>query len=456
MAVSSTKVQFLKNVGTGWLAVFVTGLVGFVTLPLNLDCLGKELYGISALAVSTLTLFSFLSMGMQPSLLRFFSRTVTENTTEEFTALSSISQFLLSGLGIVGGIGFLCTFPWFISIYDVPETVRRDLFFLFLAIGFDFWGTMFLIPFTAIIQGSNRFDAGNIRMCLSKIIRLATLLFGYSFFTPSLLILAAATFVGTIYQLSSLIFLAYKIHGSSIFFRSQSLRWNLIPPLLSLSALNLVSQVFMSLSMQLPVLIIGKTLGVDMVAAFAPAILLSSFCSSILMQISTPLVPVASRDIIASGGKNIGRWAIQMGEIVASVGCPIVIVFALLGDEIITVWLGESFAWTSTIVTITVAGIVLATIQGANWRLVLGGNASLFPNALSSVVLTVIVSLGTFLGTAYGGWSLLGVAVFITFARLLRNAFYLSYTYSQQLGYDFIEYTWCVHAKPILLGRARK
>ena len=449
---SKTKKQFIKNVGTGWMMVFVTGFTGFVMLPLNMDCLGQELYGISALAISTLTLFSFLSMGMQPSLLRFFSRAIAGNNIEEFTALSSISQLLLSGLGIVGGIGFLCTLPWFISIYRVPETVQHDLFFLFFAIGFDFWSTMFLIPFTAIIQGSNRFDAGNIRTCLSKIIRLVALLFGYSFFTPSLLILAVSTFVGTIYQLSSLIFLAYRVRGNSIFFRSRSLRWNLLPALFSLSALNLVHQVCMGLSVQLPVLIIGKTLGVGMVAAFAPTLLLGSFCSTILMQISIPLVPVASRDIIESGGKNIGRWAIQMGEIVACVGCSIVIVFALFGCEIITAWMGESFAWTGTIVTIVVMGFVFASIQTTSYRLALGGNTSIVPFALSTVAVAIAVSLGTWLGTVYGGWSLLGVALFITLVRLIRNTFYLAFVFSWQLGYGFAEYTWRVHVKPLMLG----
>ena len=172
MSKSSSKVQFLKNVGSGWLAVFVAGLAGFLTLPLNLKYLGSELYGISTLAVSTITLFSFLKMGMQPALLRFFSRAIAEKNHEEFQIFSSMSQFLLGGAGFVGAIGFLCTNPWFISIYEIsksveygllPETIQRDLLILFFVIAFDFWSNLFLIPFSTIIQASNRFDAGNLR-----------------------------------------------------------------------------------------------------------------------------------------------------------------------------------------------------------------------------------------------------------------------------------------------------
>ena len=452
MSTSSSKVQFLKNVGSGWMAVFVTGIVGFLMLPLNLRYLGEEVYGISVLAVSTLMLFSFLKMGMQPALLRFFSRAIVTNNHEEFKSLSSMTQLLLGGLGFVGAIGFLCVYPWFVSIYEVPETVQRDLLVLFFAIAIDFWSNLFLIPFITIIQSSNRFDIGNIQQCIAKILRIVVLFIGYFFYTPSLLILAASVFAGTVYQLLSLILLAYKIYGKSIFFRSKSLRWSLLPPLFSFSVWVLISQVFVTLAMQIPVLIIGKTLGVDMVAAFSPAILLSTFFSSILIQISAPLVPVASKDIAENGGKNLGRWAILIGEIVACIGCSIIVVFALLGSEIITVWLGESFAWTGTIVTITVMGIVFAGIQTSNYRLELGGNTSIAPFALSAVAVAVVASLGTLLGTVYGGWSLLEVAVFITLVHLIRNTFFLAISYSWRLDYCLAEYTWHVHVKPLLLG----
>jgi len=452
MGESSSKGRFIKNVGSGWLAVIVTGVAGFVMLPLNLHYLGEELYGISVLAVSTLTLFSFLQMGMQPALLRFFSRAVAEKNQEEFRALSSMAQLLLGGLGFLGAVGFLCTYPWFVSLYEVPEAVRSDLFVLFLAIAFDFWATLVLIPFTGIIQAGNRFDIGNIRQCFARVLRVAVLYAGYSFFFPSFLILAASSFAGTFYQLASMIRMTWKIHGNSVFFHWKSLRWNLMPAFFSFSVWNLINQVFMGLSMQLPVLIIGKTLGVDMVAAFSPAIVLSGFCSSILMQISAPLVPIASQDIVENGGKNLGRWAIQMGEITACIGCSIIVVFALFGNEIITVWLGESFAWTGTIATFTVMGIVFAGIQATNYRLALGGNFSIVPNALSAVAITVVATAGTFLGTYYGGWSLLEVAVFITFARILRNTFFLSFAFSRQFGYRFAVYTWRVHVKPLLVG----
>ena|GEM_PF-1549876 len=451
MAKSSSKVQFIKNVASGWLALFVTGIAGLVALPLNLKYLGQELFSISALAISTLALFSFLNMGLQPTLLRFFSHALVAKDRKELQILSSIAQFLLGGLGFAGAVGFLCTFSWFVSFYDVPETVRRDLFILYLAIAFDFWSTLFLIPFSAIIQGSNRFDIGNIRHCISKVVRVAVLFAGYSFFSPSLLILAAATFAGTSYQLISLTLLAYGIHGNSIIFHWNSLRWDRMPSLLSFSVLNLIYQVFLGLSIQLPTLIIGKTLGHDMVAAFYPAVVLSAFCTTILMHVSAPLVPVASKDFVENKGKNFGRWAILMGEITACIGCTIIVVFALLGSEIVTVWLGETFAWTGTIVTIIVTGIVFSGIQATNYRLALGGKFSIVPSALSSGGIVVVVALGTFLGTFYGGWSLPGVAVLITFARILGNAVFLSFSFSWQFGFRFADYTWNVYVKPLLV-----
>jgi len=390
-------------------------------------------------------------MGMQPALLRFFSHAIATKNRVELQSLSSIAQLLLGGLGLIGGTGFLCIFPWFISLYEVPEAIRNDLFILFLAIAFDFLSNLFLIPFTTIVQGSNRFDIGNIRLCFAKILRIVVLVVGYSCFTPSLLILAASTFAGTLYQLISLVLIAYKIHGNSVFFHWKSLRWNLLLSLFSFSALTLIYQVSLSLSMQLPLLIIGKTLAVDMASAFYPAIVLSSVCSTVLMRTSAPLVPIATKDRIENGGKNLGRWAIQIGVVVACLGYSVVVVFALLGSEIMTVWLKEDFAWTGTVVMVTLLGVVFSEIQATNYRLALGGNFSIVPTVISSVAICVVASLGTFLGTVYNGWSLFDVAVFITMTRII-SSFLLSISFSRQIGYRFMDYTWHVNVKPLLSG----
>lgn len=50
------------------------------------------------------------------------------------------------------------------------------------------------------------------------------------------------------------------------------------------------------------------------------------------------------------------------------------------------------------------------------------------------------------------GWQLIGVAIFITTCRCLRNVFYLTYAYSKPFLYSVSHYLWIVYAKPVLFS----
>jgi len=45
MKMAGHKRQFIKNVGSGWLAQTSAAVVGFIMLPYNLSHLGNEVYG---------------------------------------------------------------------------------------------------------------------------------------------------------------------------------------------------------------------------------------------------------------------------------------------------------------------------------------------------------------------------------------------------------------------------
>lgn len=447
MTTNNLKYQFLKNVGSGYLAVGVTGIVGFIIIPLNMRMLGKDLYGISVMATAALSVFSFLSFGMGPTLLRFFSKAIALDDRQKIKEISSVAQTLLGGLGLLGGGLFLISFPHFMALYQIDPSYRLSLLALFAALAFSFWEQLFLIPFFSMIQGSNRYDLGNSIRIVSILLRLTILCLGYPFLSRSLYVLALSFTVESVFRLVFIPTLAFRCLGSAVLFSLKAIRWSLLPPLFSFSVINLANSIFFNLSLQVPLLIIGKTLGTEIVAAFHPAVTLGALFGSVLGITSAPLTPLASRDA-RQGGGNLGRWATSIAQFIACFGCGILVVFALMGRPLIAFWLvGQSLEWTNPIIMVTVFGVAVAATQTTNYNLALGGG-TILPFALSSFFMFLLAALGTWLGTAYWGWSLLGVVIFISSVRVVRNVLFLAAVYSRLFHYSFLNYFRKVYLEP--------
>ena len=91
---------------------------------------------------------------------------------------------------------------------------------------------------------------------------------------------------------------------------------------------------------------------------------------------------------------------------------------ALFGQDMLRIWLREDFVWTSGITVLMVTGIVFSAIQGPNYNLGLGAS-TIAPAAYSIVVMTLLISVGTFVGTVYWGWGLWEVAAcFATWSEI--------------------------------------
>ena len=443
----SHKQQFIKNVGSGWLAQTSAAIVGFIMLPYNLSHLGNEVYGISVLAVSAIAMLDFLSLGMAPALLRFFSQAIAKNDEIEITSLSSTSQLVIGGLGLLGCFIVLVGIPWFIQFYAITPLHHHETVILLICLAITFFQRFHTMVFANILMASQRFDLVNLNSIVTNWLRLALLIFFYAVFNSSLIQLGLATILASTFNYLILMLLSVKQWGKNVLFSPRKVAASCLPSLFSFSALAMIDAIFYTASIQLPVMIIGKTLGKEMAAFFYPAVLVGSYFSSIIGQIAAPLTPLASHDLVTNQGKNIGCWATLFGQLIAGVGYGCIFLSVLYMPDILGFWLGPAFTWTSATVTILLTGIVCAQIQVANYTLAVGVS-TIIPFVCRSVVMALMTSFGTLLGTIYWQWGLLEVAVCIAALRILSDALFLVSVYSHLLHYSLAEYFFKVYIRP--------
>ena len=387
---------------------------------------------------------------MMPTFQRFFSNAVAENDDDRFMVLSSTSEMLMLGIGILAALIFIACYPYFIRQYNIAEPLHHDVFILFLVLAFSLFECLFLLPFIAMVQGCHRFDFINIVQMLSVTIRLSLLFAGYHFMKPSLCIMAFAFFFESLFRIILICTMAYIIYRDKIIFRWKHVECSVLPSLFAFGIFSFLTFFSYSLSIQVPVLIIGKNLGIDMVAAYAPAMAIGSLLMTVFNYVSTPLIPIASQDKVNNCGKNLGNLSLIMSSAVAAgCGCVIVGLFFVSKDFLI-IWLGRDFAWCAPVVIVTAGGVVLTSIQHVNYNIAIGAS-TITSFAYSAIVIMILIVAGTYFGTKYWNWNLFSASIYIAVIRVVREVFYLMFTSSKLFHYDLCIYFWKTYLKPAVL-----
>lgn len=444
------KKQFLRNTITGWLTQLSAAAIGFTLLPLNINHLGKDAYGISVLAVSALAMLNMLDLGMAPALLRFYSQAIAKKEHEHLRMLVSTSLVLLGGLGVLGFSIIVLLSPLFVKFYHIASNMAPATYYLLLCMAISFLLSFISMVYNGLMLASNRYDSVNYLAIASQLLRLGLLYLFYHIMTPSLILLGLAILIGSAANLLVLIVMSNKQLGESSGFLYKYVDKKVLKPLFSFSLLAFINSLFFSASTQIPVMIIGKTLGVNMVTAFFPAVTVSMYLASILSQISSPMVPLASRDLYQNEGNNMGRWATLLGQLVACIGYASVLILVVYGQEILVLWLGQDMAQSSSIpVMILATGVVFGSIQAVNYALALG-TSNIAPVAFSSVWMAIVTSIAILLGTVFWHWQLIEVAVCMTVVRFIRNGYYLPYVFSKVFKYNYASYFVTVYIKPAM------
>lgn len=412
--------------------------------------LGLEAYGISQLAQSALVFFGFLQLGMGPTLIRFCSQAIAKEDQEEIRKVSSTAQAILSVLGMAGMLGIIGFIPFFLKLYEVPETLTFDASMLLLCMAASFFLNFILIVPQGLSLGSNRYDLVNTVGIIASLLRFGLVVLAFEIASPSLFLLGMSILLAQVFRVVSLFTIAAIQVGRPAFPSLGAMNRGTLRSLFGFSVLNLINAMACSLVIQGPVLIIGKTLGVEVVALFAPAVLVATAMQGVLSQISSPLVPLASQAQAENCPQKMGNWSIIIGSFTAVVGLAATLPLCVFGKEIMGLWLGSDMTHVWISVAIMATGAVVSQIAAANYSLSLGGGC-IRPIVYSQVVLGIITSVGVMLGTMFFGWHLLGIAVFITTCRCFRNIYYLTHAYAKQFVYSTSNYLWLVYIKPLLL-----
>lgn len=433
---STNRKQFASNVVSGW-AMQATAIgVGLFSLPYAIWRLGEQCYGIYQLGVSTLAFFAFLQLGMGPTLVRYCSQAIAEGDKKKIGQVSSTAFLMLGSLGAIGTIGCLAIIPLFIRFYDIPQELVWETSALLTCMALSFFLQMLTPTISGLLLGSNRYDISNGINAVGHVTRLALIIAFFELIQPSIFLFGLAVLTNQIVLFIARFVFALKLIGSNVLFSFRKVHFDTARTMLGFSMQNLIISICAATVMQVPVLVIGKTLGTEMVTLFAPAVVIANAINGFLGAALAPIIPLASRDRVHNSGKNLGRWAVEGSKYATFLGLGAVLAWSVFGKDIINIWLGENFVRIWPIVMVYMIGAVIAQSQGITAGIAIGAS-TLFPFTVSWIAIAIGTTLLLSVGTMHFSWGLMGIATCCVVLRAIRNVLFIPWIYSRVLDYRY-------------------
>lgn len=189
---------------SAWLSInFISlSIISVITLKLNIDHYGKELFGTWIILSSIWGFSSSLDFGFGTTLIKYIAEYKNDNK-ERISILLSSSIFVFIFIGIIIVIiGNLIAFGiYFDNTNIIPENVRDEFITIFSILGISFFIKYITIFFNSIFEGLSKFVVTSkmailqtlltfICVVIITILDLSLLYLAYSYLLVSIIILA--------------------------------------------------------------------------------------------------------------------------------------------------------------------------------------------------------------------------------------------------------------------------
>jgi O-antigen/teichoic acid export membrane protein len=425
-------IRVLRNIGTNYLRMGVSVVVGIVLTPIMVHTLGDTGYGLWVAIFSLTGYFGLMDQGIRPSLVRYVSRHQAEGDG------LALSRTLSSATALYGSVGLLTLLATFVAAANFatwfrigPEhvDVARTVVLvsgISLALGFP------LGVFGATLSGLQRYDIAN------------TIGIGVS-------LLRIAAFVAVLRMGGQLVELAWCSlalnligHGLSLYFVRRLLPAASFSPrhvdretlgrIGSYSGYAFVGALATTITFQTDALVITAFMGAAAVTPFALAASLVNQSRQLVHAATWVLSPTASEMDTRGEQQNLREMMVLGSKYGVLVSWPVLIALIIFGPNVLTTWVGERFAPSASLLTILAVPTMFALPQSAASSVLFGisRHRGVVVLSLLNAVLNLGLSIlwvrpfglaGVAWGTAVPLFLVAGLGTMVYSARALQMPF---------------------------------
>lgn len=442
----------LRSVAATWVAVIVSALSGIFLTPFVLHRLGNEGYGLWVLVVTLTDYYLFLRVGIRSAIVRYVSHGLAVKDRESVNKVLATSFYFYVGmLGLVVGLSFVLS-PLVSRMFSVHDENAHAFAALFLLVGIANGLDFPLNVFEGALEAAGRFDQIYGIRVLGLILRVLLVVWVLEK-GGGLFAVGAATVLSALVLRFAAVPLAFReVETFSI--HPQGIDLKTFKDMLRFGLTSFSVGMGERLNTSLYPLVIGKLLSATEVALYSLPTKMLTIPFSGIGSMTEFVNPLSSRLQAIKDHKGLWRVIVVSGQGAYLIFAPLAVIMVLFGKQLLTLWVGPSYASTYTLLVVLTFALGLDATQYFMQSMLFG---------IGKHQGLVWVRLGQGLGAALIGaallhpFGLLGYAAAAMFFSLVVNLILLPRTVFSALEMPLREYYFkgllkpCLFSMPLLL-----
>ena len=415
--------------GRAWKGIFSLAFV-----PVYINLMGVEAYGLIGIFMSLTALLSVLDMGLSATLNRELSRlSVVEGSAQESRNLVRTFEILYWGIGILIGIAVVILAPiiakyWISSSNVSSDIIEQSLLIMGMLLAFQWPGTIY----TGGLRGIQRQVSLNMIQAVSIMVKHFGAVLILLFISPSIVLFFLwqafvalfSTIVLAIWLWRSL----PKTGRNSIFDKGLLVKnWQFTSGMIGISVLVIILT-------QLDKIILSKMLSLEMFGYYMLAFSVASVLVSLVSPVRSALFPRLSQLVAKGDEAEITKLYHKGCQLVSIIILPIAVTLAFFSEEMLTLWVGDPVIANNThmILSLLVVGSVINGLMTLPYTLQLAYGWTKLTIYKNIIAIILLVPLMIWMVQMYHGigaamaWVILnlGYIIFeipVMHQRLLKN-----------------------------------
>ena len=434
---SDPKKLLIKNIFSNWASMFISIGIAFFMSPFLVHHLGKEQYGIWALALSLIAYSHFLDAGMRQSLARYIPKHYGVKDFQKLNEVLSSSNAIYAITGSLVVIGTLVIAFFFAEYFHVSPELLRVMKITFILVGLN-EALRFYFLTSSSLGPFHRYDVGNVIDILTTVVN-ALLIFYFIGRGYALITLAVITFATALGKFVTRAIYQKKL-VPEIEYKFKHVNKTVVKELLSYGVISFFIVMAWMVIFNTDNIVIGFFLGATEVTFYSIAGMMINYLRTLINAIGIPLVPAISHFDANSDHSQIAGLYSKLSRYLYYLTACIAIGILFYGAKFIYLWMGPDFTSTVTVLYILIIPAAIYLPQVAANSVLLGISKHktllniLIAEAVVNIVLSVILvkRLGIFgvaLGTAIPQFIIYSFIYPYFFHRIIKlglKAFYFA------------------------------
>jgi O-antigen/teichoic acid export membrane protein len=405
-------------------------VAAFISIPLTVDYLGAERYGLWMTIAAFTGLFGFLDLGVGSGLINVIADAYGRHDQEEARSCVSSALIILGGVGLAIGVIFAVIYPhvsWG-DVFNVDSAAARNAAGpTTLVLMCVFVVSLPLSVVTSIQLGYQEGFRNSMWVAGANALSLVALLVAIRMRADLPWLVAASVGVLPVAMLINGL-VVFRVQHRELMPRIAHVTRSAAGHVMRLGSMYLALGVAIALGYQTDTLVIARLLGAERVPEYTVPLKLFFIVPTLLGFVFAPLWP-AYGESIARGDTSWARSTLRRSlRLSAAVNVPAAVALTLLGPWILHIWVGPEIPTSGLMMVGLGVWAAINTIGGPYAAFLNGAQAIRFQAVVALLMCVVNLGLSIFLvqaigpsGVVYGSTAAQVLVVFVPSTIYIRR-----------------------------------